>query len=126
MAKKSGGTESQKHDPVKVIKQMGSWIQQETKLNLLISTPLVHLILFGRLVAREEGLFLFDAHGGFCRVLLFPKQYDCSLSNQNGSASVTLKDDSEGELTLAEDLREAGADWLRQAGMGEDLHGTAV
>ena len=107
MTKKSV-TKSQKLGlAARVIKQMDSWIQQETSLSLLISTPLVHLMLFGRLVAcqEEEGLFLFDAHGGFCRVLLFPEQYDCSLSNQKGSVSVLLKDTSEGELTLAEDVR---------------------
>jgi hypothetical protein len=107
MTKKSGVTKSQKQDLAKVIKQMDSWIQHETKLNLLISTPLVHLMLFGRLVTRleEEGLFLFDAHGEFCRVPLIPEQYNCSLSSQKCSVSVTLKDDSAGKLRLAEDIR---------------------
>jgi len=109
MTKKNGSTKSRKSDSVNVVKQMDSWIQNETKLALLITTSLVFQILFGRLVAHqeEEGLFLFDAHGGFCRVLLLPTRYDCSLGSQNGSVSVTFKDDSAEELSLTEDIREA-------------------
>ena len=107
MTKKSGLTKSQKHGLAGVIKQMDSWIQHDTKLSLWIKTSLVHLVLFGRLVARQEQLFLFDAHGGFCRVPILSDRYACSLSNQDGSVLVTLEDDSAGELRLTEDLREA-------------------
>jgi hypothetical protein len=34
-----------------------------------------------------------------------PENYACSFSSFNGSSSLTLKDDSAGELTLTEDLR---------------------
>ena len=107
MTKKSGVSKSQKQGLAGVIKQMDSWIQDETKLSLWINTSLVHLVLFGRLVARQERLFLFDAHGEFCRVPLIPEHYACSLGSRKGLLSVTLKDDSAGDLELAEDLREA-------------------
>jgi hypothetical protein len=98
-------TKSQKLGLARVIKQMDSWIQHETNLSLWIRPFLVDLMLFGRLVARQDRVFLFDAHCGSCRVPLLPKEYTCSLSNQKGSVSVLLKDTSEGELTLAEDVR---------------------
>jgi hypothetical protein len=52
-------------------------------------------------------VFLFDAHCGSCRIVLVPKQYACSLGSQKGTVSVALKDKSEGELRLTEDLRYA-------------------
>jgi hypothetical protein len=107
MNKKSVVPKSQKQGRARVIKQMDSWIQHETNLSLLISGSLVHLVLFGRLVARQDEVFLFDAHGEFCRVVLVPEQYNCLLSNQLGSALVLLKDASEGEIRLTEDLRGA-------------------
>jgi hypothetical protein len=107
MTKKTGVTKSQKQGLAGVIKQMDSWIEHETKLSLWINTSLVHLVLFGRLVARQERLFLFDAHGEFCRVPLKPEHYACSLDSRKGLLSVSLKDDSAGDLELAEDLREA-------------------
>ena len=107
MTMKSGTTKSKKQGLAKVIKQMDSWIQHETNLSLGINMSLAPLLLFGRLVARQEGVFLFDAHGGFCRVPILSDGYACSLSNQNGSVLVTLEDDSAGELRLTEDLREA-------------------
>jgi hypothetical protein len=73
MTKKASVTKSQKQGLSRVIKQMDSWIQHETPLILGINISLVYLVLFGRLVAQQERLFLFDAHGGFCRVPLLPK-----------------------------------------------------
>ena len=107
MTKKTGVTKSKKQGLAGVTKQMDSWIQHETKLSLWINTSLVSLVLFGRLVVRQEGLFLFDAHGEFCRVPLMPEQYVCSLGHRKGVLLVSLKDDSAGNLELAKDLREA-------------------
>jgi hypothetical protein len=107
MTKKSGVTKSQKQGLAGAIKQMDSWMQHETNLSLWINTSLVHLLLFRRLVARQERVFLFDAHGEFCRVPLMPEPYACSLGSREGSLSVSLKDDSAGDLELGEDLRGA-------------------
>jgi hypothetical protein len=107
MTMKSGITKSKRQGLARVIKQMDSWIQHETNLSLWINTSLVHLVLFGRLVARQERLFLFDAHGEFCRVPLMPEHYACSLGSRKGLLSVSLKGDSAGDLELAEDLSEA-------------------
>jgi hypothetical protein len=46
-----------------VIKRMDYWMQHKTRLTLLIGTPLFHLFLRGRVVGRQEGLFLFDSYG---------------------------------------------------------------
>jgi hypothetical protein len=107
MTKKSGVRKSQKQDLAKVLKQMDFWIQHQTNLSLMISTSLVQLMLFGRVVARLERLFLFEAHGEVCRVPIIPERYDRVRRNQKGPASVTLENASgmAGELRLAEDLR---------------------
>lgn len=107
MTMKPGITKSKRQGLAKVIKQMDSWIHHETNLSLWINTSLVHLVLFGRLVARQEQLFLFDAHGEFCRVPLVLEHYACSLGSRKGLLSVLLKDDSAGDLKLAEDQRGA-------------------
>jgi hypothetical protein len=121
MTKKSGVFKSQKQGLPGVIKQMDSWIQQETKLSLWINTSLVHLVLFGRLVARQEQLFLFDAHCEFCRVPLVLEHYACSLGSRKGLLSVSLKDDSAGDLELAEDQRGAEQGGEEEAQAQEEI-----
>jgi hypothetical protein len=103
MTKKSNNGKSQKESLAKAVKQMDSWMQNDTNLNLLMNAPL--LMLSGRLVGRHGGVFLFDAHCGSCRAPLVPDNYACSLSSYKGSSTLTLKDDFAGELTLSEDLR---------------------
>ena len=104
MTKHSGTAKPRTHGLAKVVKQMDSWIEHETDLKLLISGPLVPLMFFGRLVARQDGVFLFDGHCELSRVVLVPEWYNCVLRNELGSPSVMLKKASEGELTLTEDV----------------------
>jgi len=118
MTKKSDVTKSRKQDLPKVLKQMDCWMQHKMRLTLMISTPLFPLFLRGRIVGRQERLFLFDSHGETCRVPVIPERYDRALCNQKDPASVTLENISgmQGKLTIAEDVQEAFfaeicADW---------------
>jgi hypothetical protein len=105
MNKKSGATKSQKQHPAKALEQLDSWIQKETNVTLLILAAPVALMLRGRVLVRMEGLFLFETHGGVCRMPIIPEHYDQVLWNKPDPGSVTLKCTS-GELRLAADVRE--------------------
>jgi hypothetical protein len=102
----------------KAVNQMDAWMQHKTRLIVSISTPLFYLVLHGRVVGRQEGLFLFDSYGEVCRVPVIPEHYDRVLCNQKGPASVTFETSRrQGKLEIAEDGREAGfeemcADWV--------------
>jgi hypothetical protein len=88
----------------KVINQMDGWMQDKTRLILSISTPLFPLFLRGRVVGRQESLFLFDSYGEVCRVPLLPEAYDHILCNPKGPASVTLETSAmHGSLEMHED-----------------------
>ncbi len=121
MTKKSGITKSQKQDLAKVLKLMDSWIRHRTRLTLFINTPLFSFFLRGRMVGRQEGLFLFDPHGEACRVPIIPEHYDRALCDQEDPAAVTLENTSgmQGYLKIAEDSQEAFfaeicTDWILQ------------
>jgi hypothetical protein len=88
----------------RVINQMDGWMQDKTRLVLSISTPLFHLFLRGRLVGRQEGLFLFDSYGEVCRVPILPEAYDHVLCNPKVPTSVTLETSAmQGKLEMHED-----------------------
>ena len=72
--------------------------------SLLILTAFP-LLLRGRVVGRQEEMFLFDTHGGVCRLPIIPENYDQVLWNKPDPGSVTLKCTS-GEMRIAEDVRE--------------------
>lgn len=118
MTKESGIRKSRGQELSKVIHQMDYWMQHKTRLVLSISTPLFPLLLRGRVVGRQQGLFLFDSYGEACRIPINPKHYDRLRCNQAGTASWTLgSSEMQGELIIGEDGREAGiaetcADWV--------------
>jgi hypothetical protein len=118
MTNKSGIRKSREQELSKVINQMDYWMQHKTRLILSISTPLFHLFLRGRMVGRQECLFLFDSYGEACRIPITPERYDRLRCNQTGTASLTLGiSGMQGELVIGEDGREAGiaetcADWV--------------
>jgi len=91
MNNKAGVTKSQKRDLAGAVEQLDSWMQQETNVTLWILTDPVPLLLRGRVLARMEGLFLFETHGGLCRMPIIPKNYDQVLWNKPDPGSVTLK-----------------------------------
>src|ERR1017187_10222184 len=105
MTKNSGNPKSREQELAKVLKQMDCWMQHKTRLMLSISTPLFHLSLRGRVVGRQEGLFVFDSHGEVSRVPVIPGNYDhVVLCTQKGSASVTFEtSEMRGGLEIQED-----------------------
>jgi hypothetical protein len=121
MTKKSGITKSRKQDLAKVLKLMDSWMKHRTRLTLFFNMPSFPLFLRGRMVGRQEGLFLFDSHGEDCRVPLVPERYDRAVCDQEDPASVTLENTSgmQADLRIAEDAQDASfpemcADWVLQ------------
>jgi hypothetical protein len=102
-------SKSREQKLTKAVNQMDAWMQHKTRLIVSISTPLFYLVLRGRVVGRQEGLFLFDSYGEVCRVPVIPEHYDRVLCNQKGPASVTFETSGmQGKLELGEDGREAG------------------
>jgi hypothetical protein len=102
----------------KVINQMDDWMQHKTRLVLSIQTPLFNLFLRGRLVGRQERLFLFDSYGETCRVPVIPQDYDRVVCKQKGPASVTFESsETQGWLEIQEDgakpmFEEISANWI--------------
>ena len=100
-------SKSREQKLAKVINQMDGWMQNKTRLILSINTPLFHLFLRGRVVGRQEGLFLFDSYGEVCRIPMIPEHYDQVLCTQKGPASVTFETSGmQGRLEMREDETE--------------------
>jgi hypothetical protein len=119
MTQKSGIRKSPKQDLAKVLQQMDDWMRHQTRLSLLIDPSLFALCLRGRIVGRQERLFLFDSYSETCRVTLKPESFDRVMCNQEGTAlSVELISAERGQMTIFEDSREPRleemcADWFR-------------
>ncbi|MGC1646695.1 MAG: hypothetical protein WA741_12760 [Candidatus Sulfotelmatobacter sp.] len=118
MMQKSGIRKSPKQDLAKVLQQMDDWMRHQTRLSLLIDQSLFALCLRGRIVGRQEGLFLFDSHSETCRVTLKPESFNRVMCNQEGTVlSVELISAERGQMTIFEDsqepkLEEMCADWF--------------
>ena len=63
MTQESKTPKSRKQALSKVLKQMDHWLELRTRLILSIGTPMVDLVLRGRIVGRQGRLFLFDSYG---------------------------------------------------------------
>ena len=118
MTKKSGIRKSREQELSKVINQMADWMQHKTRLILSISTPLFHLFLRGRVVGRQQGLFLFDSYGETCRVPVIPEHYDHIVCGPKSPVAVTFETSAtRGQLKMYEDgaepmFGESCANWL--------------
>jgi hypothetical protein len=100
-------SKSREQKLAKVINQMDDWMQHKTRVILSISTPLFQLFLHGRVVCRQEGLFLFDNYGETCRIPVIPEWYDRVLCQQKGPVSVTFETSGmQGRLEMLEDESE--------------------
>ncbi|MCU1303278.1 MAG: hypothetical protein JWQ87_3562 [Candidatus Sulfotelmatobacter sp.] len=126
MTKNSGSPKSRAQELANVIKTMDHWMQHKTRLILQISTPLFYLVLRGRIVGRQQSLFLFDSYGQTCRVPVVPERYNRVLCNQKGPALVTFETSGiEGKLEMMEDdaepmFEELCVDWVISK-MADDL-----
>jgi hypothetical protein len=101
-------SKSREQKLAKVINQIDSWMQDETRLILSISTPLFQLFLRGRVVGRQGRLFLFDNYGETCRIPVIPEHYDHVVCKQkdlvSGLPSVTFETSGmQGRLEMRED-----------------------
>ena len=97
-------SKSREQKLAKVINQMDDWMQHQTRVILSISTPLFQLFLRGRVVGRQERLFLFDNYGETCRIPVIPERYDRVLCQQKDPASVTFEtSEMQGQLKMQED-----------------------
>jgi hypothetical protein len=118
MTKKSGIRKSREQELSKVINQMDGWVQDKTRLILSVSTPLFHLFLRGRVVGRQQGLFLFDSYGETYRVPVIPEHYDHIVCGQKSPVSVTFETSAmQGQLKTYEDgakpmFEEICANWV--------------
>jgi hypothetical protein len=111
-------SKSREQKLTKVVNQIDDWMKHKTRLILSISTPLFHLFLRGRVMGRQEGLFLFDSYGEVCRIPVIPEHYDQVLCTQKGPASVTFETSGiQGSLEMREDetepkFEEMCANWV--------------